>query len=658
MRRPILVCLLLLAGSALLFAQFPVALSHYGKINDLIYDAERRVLFSAGEDGTVRIWNAEAGQLIDVVRISHKPLQRLAVHPTEQHLAVLVGDSLQGNTLEVWNWQRRQRLFGVDSGSQLMHFAYSPGGTYLFYSRADYKSLTAVNPRTGRVLPYMGRGFGIVSYFTVARNEGNIMTYQPSGSITYWDIRSGRMVKQLRAPADLETVCISPNNRYIAASMGDQLLVVDILSGEVVDRSRVGGIVDLSFSTAGNEIAGVVEGEGGREAKKWYFGGRFLIELSTSFAGRFPALNRIAYGDRDLYLATSDGTIAVGAAGGEATVVVEDTRRGISDFAFWGGEAAVASSSEIVIFDSEFFLPTYDPDAGQGPDVREIRYSNPFSCDVGITYLDAQRLLIWCRGGQEGKAAVLDTWYGNVHDLPVELGSPIRHVWASEQGIIVVQDSGRCRILDPDTYAVTFQYNAPGMNRLIQIFGDTLIGAKTHLSALSGPLLQINRRTGETVPIQDPSLFVYDLFYDGADRGGGLYTLAVEQNAGRVRTVVKVRTGFAFERSRVLKSFDGEDLGATLTGDRSGGVFTSLGYGAVTVFRNSRTETLDPSGQIPRKLAVHNGKIFSLNRDSSISVWELSSRRLLYNIQLFEDRSWGAMSPDGVIRLSREEDSH
>jgi hypothetical protein len=236
------------------------------------------------------------------------------------------------------------------------------------------------------------------------------------------------------------------------------------------------------------------------------------------------------------------------------------------------------------------------------------------------------------------------------------LGSAIRHVGVSEQGIVAVEQSGRCRVLDPNSFAVTFEYNAPGMNKLILTFADTLIGAKTQLSAFSGPLLQINRRTGETVPIQDPSLFVYDLYYGGGERGGQLYTLAVEQQAQKVRTVFKAHSGFAFERSRVLKAFDGEDLGATITGDESGGVFTSLGYGSVTEIRDSRVNVLEESGQIPRKLTAHNTKLFSLNRDSSISVWDISSREMMFNIHYLDDGRWIALSSSGSILLSREVD--
>ena len=156
------------------------------------------------------------------------------------------------------------------------------------------------------------------------------------------------------------------------------------------------------------------------------------------------------------------------------------------------------------------------------------------------------------------------------------------------------------------------------------------------------------------MPITDPSLFVYDLFYSGNQRGGELYTLAVQQEANQVRTVVKAHSGFTFERSRTLKVFESEDLGATLAGDDSGNVFTTLGYDSVTVFRGSQAGLLQVSGQIPRQLYVHNGKIFSLNRDSSISVWDIRSRDLMLNIHLFKDKTWMARLPSGALRFNRE----
>ena len=656
----VLILAVLLGFTAPLFAEQAVSLSHFGRINDLLYDSGRGLLFSAGEDGTVRVWDPGQRRLLGVVRVSHQPVRQIAVHPTEAHVAVLVGDELQPDRLEVWNWQRNQRLFAVETDKQMMHFAYSPKGSYLFYSQADYKSLTALNPRTGRVLPYMGAGFGIVSYFTVARNEGNIMTYQPSGLTTYWDIRTGRMLKQVKAPANLEMIRISPDNRYIAAFTGRELVLVDILSGGIIDSSAVIGVMDLGFSPGGDEIAGLVSAEGGIALKKWYFGGRYLIELTRAYGSRHSESSCLVYGDRLLYIAAADGAIAQLEPGGGESPLVRDNRLAISDTDFAGSAFAVASSSEILIVDSEFFLSTYNESQKRAVDVREMRFDNPYDAPVGVRYLDGQRLLIWPKDAEQGGLSVLNTWYGGVRELPIDFLSPIRQVTVTEIGIIVVEESGRCRILDPATFTATFQYNAPGMNKLVLTFAESLIGAKTRLSAFSGPLLQINRRTGETVPIQDDSLFVYDLFYSGSGRGGQLFTLAVQQEGQQVRTAVKRHSGYAFERSRVVDIYKGEDLAATITGDDSGNVFSSLGYESVKVFGNSGERVLESSFQIPRKLTAHNGKLFALNRDSSVSVWDIPSGRLLQNIYVFEDGSWAAQNPGGGLRFSfsRGEDSH
>jgi len=183
--------------------------------------------------------------------------------------------------------------------------------------------------------------------------------YQPAGFVTYWDIRTGRMIKQVKAPANLDQIRISPNNRYIAGSTGQELVLVDVLSGETLDSTRVSGIVDLSFSPAGNEVSGVVEMEDAAVVKKWYFGGKYLIELTTAFETGFPQASCLVYSDRDLYLATSDGSISVVAPGGNVSRMAENKRMEIFDLAFYGSTMAIASVREIAVFDSEFFLRPY-----------------------------------------------------------------------------------------------------------------------------------------------------------------------------------------------------------------------------------------------------------------------------------------------------------
>jgi len=644
----VLVCALLPAEQRSAFIQT----SHLGGVTDLVYDFDRQLLFSAGEDGTVRVWNPADKELLTTIRISNRPVQRIAVHPTQYHITAVVGEGIEADTLIGWDWKRQRRIFMIESDTQLLHLSYSPQGKYLFYTKADFRSVTAVNPKTGRVLPYMGRGFGIVSYFTVSRNETNIMTYGPSGTITYRDIRTGNTLKQVKTSPNLSHIRISPNNRFIAASTGEYLTLVDVLSGETVDRTRAEGIRDLSFTSAGNEILGVVETESGMALKKWYFGGRYIIEISLPQENNFPGLSRVACGDRDIYLVDEEATIWSLSPGAEEEILATDLRMKISDLAFQGSALAVASSDEIRVFDSDFFLGR--DDESEQMDVEELRFTNPFSAPAGVEYLDNQRLLVWNKSEEEGGIAVLNTWYGGIRQLPIFFESPIKQLTVSPDGIVMVEKGGLCRVLDLDTYATEFEYHAPGMNKLIFTFSDTLVGASTSLSAFAGPLLQINRRTGETVPVQDSSLFVYDIIYAG-ERNGVLYTLAVEQQRNRTSTVLKAHSGYNFERAKILVEFAGEDLGATLVADEQRSIYTSLGSQSVRVFSNGIESILEDSGEVPRHLYVHSGRLFSLNRDFSISVWEIRSRRFQFNIHFFRDGSWTALTADGRVRTSEDE---
>ena len=53
------------------------------------------------------------------------------------------------------------------------------------------------------------------------------MTYQPSGWINYWDLRTGNNLKRVKTLPDLTSLVISPDSRYIAAANGDDLLLID-----------------------------------------------------------------------------------------------------------------------------------------------------------------------------------------------------------------------------------------------------------------------------------------------------------------------------------------------------------------------------------------------------------------------------------------------
>jgi hypothetical protein len=122
------------------------------------------------------------------------------------------------------------------------------------------------------------------------------------------------------------------------------------------------------------------------------------------------------------------------------------------------------------------------------------------------------------------------------------------------------------------------------------------------------------------VPIRDPSLFVYDLLYSPSR--ATLYSLAVESSSAGSRTVLAAHTGRQLENRRVLAAFEGEDLGASLAEDSAGRLYCSLGFGALKVWDGTSLGELENPGAVARRLAVHEGKLFAVNTDHSLSIWD------------------------------------
>ncbi len=359
----------------------------------------------------------------------------------------------------------------------------------------------------------------------------------------------------------------------------------------------------------------------------------------------------LAYGPESLFTADRAGSIQSLGRDGAWIELARNVYLPISGLAFRGDTMAAAAREGIFLYSSGFFAAAPEPAAGE--EVRRMRLPNPLARPVGVDFLDERRLLIWSRDGEPGALALLDTASGEGRQLPVAFGAPIRQVSLSPRGLIVVEEDGVCRILDRDSYQVRFRYLVPSMNKLVFAQGEVLIAGASGASSFGSPLIQINTRSGETVPIPDPSQFIYELLYAGST--ATLYCLAVAPDRGEPATLFLSRSGKSLERRRVLNSFAGEDLGAALAQDSSGRVYCSLGYRGVTVWDGSNLMLLPPAGgRVPRRLAAHGQRLYAVNSDSTLSAWEQAAPGQPWELYLFQDGSWAAVSPEGSLYASED----
>ncbi len=626
---------------------------HSGRVSRVVYNEAQHLLFSAGEDGTVRVWEPEEGRIQRLLRVSRLPLRMLAVRPDHNQVAVVESDGLKTFRLDVWDTRQEGKVFDLDLRDPPLFLSWSSTGRWLLYGKPEYESLVFLDTRTWTRLALLPQGFGIVSFALVSRNERNVMAYQPSGWINYLEIETGRVLRRLKSLPELTAIAVSPDNLYIAAAQGDNLVVVDLLSGETAAQARLPGIQAIEFSPQGGELACLAGGS----LSRWSFTRRVLAPQGVSAAGPLKDLTTLAYAGTRLYMGDETGGIVCLYPGARTGILARNQLLEISDIGLADGVLAAAGPLQVVGLFSDFLSAAQL--AEPRGEVRLKVWPNPYPSSGRVEFAEDGSLFVWNKGDQPGAFIQLDLDTGQAQRGSAGFDSPLMQLAVGPEGIIAIEKSGLCRILDRAGFEPVFQYWAPGMNRLIAAGPELLIGGRSAVSAYGSPLLRINRWTGETVSIPDSGSIVYDLLFDPQE--GWLFSTGVERGEGQPQTVLKMHYGLGYAQDRVIYRYEGEDLNASMVLEQGAGttLYFSVGDGTVTSWNGLRLNPLEPStAGVPRRLYISGRLLFALNRDSSITVWDTRSRRVVLNFYLFEDLEWAGLFADGRVAVSPGGERH
>jgi hypothetical protein len=272
------------------------------------------------------------------------------------------------------------------------------------------------------------------------------------------------------------------------------------------------------------------------------------------------------------------------------------------------------------------------------------RYDNPIGGKTGLITISPRECILYPEGGSS--RSLYRFSQGSFTELRSTLTGPIVSASRFNGDILLLEESGKVRIIDPETGQEHFNYSPYGLRTVEKVQGPAILAALKSRNVLGSPLLKINTETGETVPVRDGNLLIFELAYDEVT--DSVYSVGFQERRGSLRTVLKQHQGANYERVTPLISYPGEDDSATIAIDPvSSRVYTSLGYGRVHMYAWNGFTTLEKFEHIPRDLYVHRKLLYSLNSDSSISVWDTVSGEALFTIYLFRDDSWAVITTSG-----------
>ncbi len=653
----VMVALLIPAAAQAREPRVLVNSSHHGAVTGIASQSATGRAFTAGSDGTVRVWDSEEHNLQRILPVSpFEVLQLTAAH----NLSLIAAVSPEGRTgyrLGIWNWRTGREIYHFTLNREPLTIEFSPGGNFLVYTVPEFRSLRFVNLRTGEHEDWVPRGFGITSSVTIASSEARIMTYIPAGGrIQYWDLETGDEIQRVTTYHDLEQLTLLRNRRHAVGATRNDLVVVDVVNGETRAQAALSEVVAIRRDPETDQLGVVRRSSGSYEFSRWEYAGGRLRRIAASRA-LGTTFSDLTFHRGRVLVAHSDGQVTYFYPFSRVDRVFAEPRtRPVESVIAAGHDLHLTVGSELLSLSSDFFgVP-----GTLVQDARFLQYDSlslPYEQQLELSLLKPDEYIVWSGAIENSQLYLLHTRRGEVADTQIEVPNRIRRVVPSgdSYAAYILDDTGVIRRYDFKTGDSAIVYQAPGIQTFTRLDEGRLLIAGSTDHAFDTPVVSVDTQTGETVPITVNGFYILDMDYD-AD-GDTLYVLALEGIGPRndTHTTLTSYRRLGLAAGTRLVSHPGEDLGATLRYDRARRkLYTTVGFKGVQVFDDTgRVSTLERTVETPERVHVYQDRVFGINRSGSLSIWDAQSGAHVLEFHSFQDGNWAVITPKGQFAMAR-----
>lgn len=480
------------------------------------------------------------------------------------------------------------------------------------------------------------------------------MVYTPgNGRFSYRSITDGSVLQTVQSQPGLENIQIFPNRRFAAASLNDELVLVDLLRGSLLDRTKVPSIRAIAVDPRTSDI-GVVHTQSSRSYfRTWRVEQNRLREHDFLLRepARVPAL--LLYFEGKALLTFEDGTLGYFFAHSRFPRIMATDRR----LAITG---IVHTGEQLYLQTEDSFLELSGFGLGSEPSVLGLSLRS--LAESSIRLPEHQRYAV--QGTRDG------TLYLNRTDLPVntlftlsKLGDGVVAVEHEfEAGILehrVVSDrilvrtaANEVLIWNPRTMEIEYRHAAREISSFTYHprFG---LSVGTNSAAGGGrTLVHVNPVTGETVPLETPAFIITDVAFSDLD--GSLYALGLEHGRdGMLYTRLDKWSGSGYGQHTTLYRQPGSDGTAQLAAvPNSNRVWALVSSGRLRLWDGVLELGLSAEPEFYSQLGVYGDLVYAIHRSGAVSFYSAATNTRVLTLYLFRDHEWVAITPDNRYLIS------
>jgi len=174
------------------------------------YSTDGKWIASCSADKTVRLWDAETGELLRTLESHHKQVNTLAFRPNAPQLL-----STAAGVIWLWDLNAGEMIARHNCTQEIWGLSISPDGRRVVASDGIIRDV-----ETGGRLAQLtlARGDKIIARPTFS-SDGSWIVGESGRQLMVWDGRTGRQIQALTSPIarSYDAVAISPDRKRVAA---------------------------------------------------------------------------------------------------------------------------------------------------------------------------------------------------------------------------------------------------------------------------------------------------------------------------------------------------------------------------------------------------------------------------------------------------------